>query len=106
VRPDSYRQVFISHNTYFQRHALAYTKTAAFCEDRKLRPAVAPRGHPIIAALTRYNGARHAAAIGMENADFPLRMNAMAFNLKRRHALTLAQENAQRFKPPPVESDA
>jgi IS5 family transposase len=97
VRPEQYRQVFISHYTYFQRNALAYTKTAAFQEDMKLRPAV----ERIIAALTRYNGARHAAAFGKENADFQLKMNAMAFNLKRWHALTLAQRKAQRFKPPP-----
>jgi len=106
VRPDKYRQVFISNYTYFQRKALAYTKTDAFQADMKLRPTV----ERIIAALTRYNAgapwARHADAYGMDNADFQLKMNAMACNLKRWHALVKEKEKAQRFKPPPVDSDA
>jgi len=96
VKPDAYRQVFISDYTYFQREALAYTKTTAFQEDMKLRPHV----ERIIAAVTRYNGARRAEAYGLDNADFQLKMCAMAYNLKRWHALAKEKEKAQRYKPP------
>lgn len=96
VKPDAYRQVFISDYTYFQRNALAYTKTAAFQEDMKLRPHV----ERVIAAVTRYNGARRAEAYGLDNADFQLKMCAMAYNLKRWHTLTKEREKAQRYKPP------
>lgn len=96
VKPDAYRQVFISDYTYFQREALAYTKTAAFQEDMKLRPHV----ERIIAAVTRYNGARRAEAYGLDNADFQLKMCAMAYNLKRWHTLAKEKEKAQRYKPP------
>jgi IS5 family transposase len=99
VRPDKYRQVFISDYTYFQRAAIAYTKTDAFLGDMKLRPTV----ERIIAALVRYNGARHAAAFGMAAADFQLKMAAVAYNLKRWHTLTKAKEKAQRYKPPPAD---
>lgn len=102
VRPDQYRQVFISHYLYFQRAAIAYTKTEAFLADMKLRHTV----ERIIAALVRYNGARRADAFGRENADFQLKMNAMAYNLKRWHRLTTLKENALRDKPPPVDCDA
>jgi IS5 family transposase len=97
VRPDKYRQVFISHYTYFQRAAIAYTTTDAFRADMKLRPAV----ERIIAALVRYNGARRATAYGLAAADFQLKMAAVAYNLKRWHTLTKAKEQAQRSKPPP-----
>ena len=62
----------------------------------KLRPNV----ERIIAAVTRYNGARRADAYGMDNADFQLKMNAMAYNLKRWHALVKEKEKAQRYQPP------
>ena len=62
VKPEKYRQVFISHYVFFRRSALAYTKTAAFKADMRLRPHV----ERIIAALTRYNGARDAAAYGLD----------------------------------------
>lgn len=97
VRPDRYRQVFISHYTYFQRAAIAYTPSDAFLADMKLRPAV----ERIIAALVRYNGARRATAYGLAAADFQLKMAAVAYNLKRWHTLTKAKEKAQRAKPPP-----
>jgi len=96
VKPDAYRQVFISDYTYFQRTALAYTKTAAFQEDMQIRPHV----ERIIAGLTRYNGARRAEAYGLDNADFQLKMCAMAYNLKRWHTLVKEKEKAQRYKPP------
>lgn len=96
VKPTQYRQVFISSYAYFQRNALAYTKTAAFLADMKLRPHV----ERIIAALTRYNGARRAVAYGMDQADFQLKLCAMAYNLKRWHKLTRDQQKAQRYHPP------
>lgn len=96
VKPNTFRQVFISDYVYCQRQALAYTKTAAFLVDMKLRPQV----ERIIAILTRYNGARRAVADGMANADFQLKMCAMAYNLKRWHKLTLAHQKAQRYHPP------
>jgi len=103
VQPDHYRQagtersrsVFISDYVYFQRDALAYTKTAAFQDDMKLRPHV----ERIIAGLTRYNGARRADAYGLDNADFQLKMCAMAYNLKRWHTLTKERAKAQRYQP-------
>ncbi len=96
VKPHKYRQVFISSYAYFQRDALAYTKTAAFLADMQLRPHV----ERIIAALTRYNGARRAVAYGMDQADFQLKMCAMAYNLKRWHKLTLEKQKAQCYRPP------
>jgi IS5 family transposase len=99
VKPTAYRQVFISAYRYEQRQALAYLNTAAFKQDMKLRPTV----ERIIAALVRYNGARQATGYGLANADFQLKMAAMAFNLKRWHALHLAQQKAQRYKPPKEE---
>lgn len=96
VQPRARRQVFISEHRYFQQQALDYTKTAAFLADMKLRPHV----ERVIAALTRYNGARRAAAYGMDQADFQLKMCAMAYNLKRWHKLTLEKQKAQRYQPP------
>lgn len=96
VQPKARRQVFISEHRYFQQQALDYTKTAAFLADMRLRPHV----ERIIAALTRYNGARRADAYGMDQADFQLKMCAMAYNLKRWHKLTLEQQKAQRYRPP------
>jgi hypothetical protein len=102
VKPNHYRQVFVSHYRYQQRQALAYIATDAFKLDMKLRPHV----ERMIAALVRYNGARHARGLGLKNADFQVRMAATAFNLKRWLALTLEQEQEakRRAKPPPVDA--
>lgn len=97
VAPDHHRQVFISDYIYFQRDALAYLKTAAGQADLALRPHV----ERIIAALTRYNNARHAAALGLANADFQLKMCALAYNLKRWHTLDQERRKPPRPKPPP-----
>jgi IS5 family transposase len=99
VKPTAFRQVFISAYRYEQRKALAYLTTDAFAQDIKLRPLI----ERTIAALVRYNGARQATGYGLDNADFQLKMAAMAFNLKRWHALHLAQQKAQRYKPPKEE---
>ena len=49
-KPTAHRTVFISDYAYQQRNALAYTKTAEFQLDMKLRPDI----ERIIACLTRY----------------------------------------------------
>ena len=94
-KADTFRQVFISEYIYQQRAALAYTQTAQFKLDMKLRPHI----ERIIACLVRYNGARQATGYGLLNADYQLRMAAVAFNLKSWHRLTLEKEHAQRYKP-------
>jgi hypothetical protein len=100
-KADSHRQVFISSYRSAQRQAILYTQSDAFKADMKQRPAI----ERIIAALVRYNGARRAHSTGLAKADFQVRMAAVAFNLKRWLVLTLAQEKAQRYHPPPEEED-
>jgi IS5 family transposase len=100
-KADSHRQVFISSYRSAQRRAILYTQSEAFKADMKQRPAI----ERIIAALVRYNGARRAHSTGLAKADFQVRMAAVAFNLKRWLVLTLAQEKAQRYHPPPEEDD-
>jgi hypothetical protein len=100
VKPTRHRQVFVSDYRYQQRKALAYTQTPAFAQDMALRPHI----ERIIAALTRYNGARTAQGYGLHNADYQVKMSAMAFNLKRWHTLTLHQEDKQRYRPPPADA--
>jgi IS5 family transposase len=100
-KANSHRQVFISSYRSAQRRAILYTQSDAFKADMKQRPAI----ERIIAALVRYNGARRAHSTGLANADFQVRMAAVAFNLKRWLVLTLAQEKAQRYHPPPEEED-
>ena len=75
----------------------AYLHTDTFKQDMKLRAQI----ERIIAALTRYNGARHAAGYGLANADCQLKMCAMAFNLKRWHTLHLERKKPVRAQPPP-----
>lgn len=95
VKPSHLRQVFISDYRFAQRKALAYLQTPAFKLDMKQRHHI----ERIIAALVRYNGARQATGFGLANADFQLKMAAVAFNLKRWHSLHLQKQRAQRFKP-------
>jgi hypothetical protein len=61
------------------------------------------RGPPPIAALVRYNGARHAQGLGLPSADFQVKMAATAYNLKRWLALILEREKEakRRTQPPP-----
>ena len=73
------RQVFISDYRPEVDAARAYNQTDAFKADLKRRPHV----ERIIAALVRYNGARHARRGGQVKADFQAKMNATAYNLKR-----------------------
>ena len=95
VKPTAFRQVFVSDYRFAQRKALAYLQTPAFKLDMKQRHHI----ERIIAALVRYNGARQATGFGLANADFQLKMAAVAFNLKRWHTLHLQKQRAQRFKP-------
>ena len=94
-KPTSYRQVFISHYRAQQRTAILYTKSPAFVEDMKFRASI----ERIIAALVRYNDARHAHGRGLANADFQMQMAATAYNLKKWHKLTLDAERATHYRP-------
>lgn len=91
----SHRQVFISDYRDHQRAAILYTKSEQFKLDMQFRSNI----ERIIAALVRYNDARHAHSKGTAKADFQARMAATAFNLKKWHKLTLEKEKATRYKP-------
>ena len=99
-KADAYRQVFISDYRYWQRSALAYTKTAAFAREMRLRATI----ERTIAGLVRYNGARHATGYGLVNADYQVRMAALAFNLKSWHKLTLDQQKPTKRRTPPPDT--
>ena len=87
-KPTAFRQVFISAYRDWQRSAILYIKTPAFKLDMNFRSTVERH----IAGLVRYNGARHANGYGVRNADFQVRMAALAFNLKRWAVLTKAKD--------------
>lgn len=95
TKATSHRQVFISDYRDRQRAAILYTKSEQFKLDMQFRSNI----ERIIAALVRYNGARHAHSKGTAKADFQARMAATAFNLKKWHKLTLEKEKATRYKP-------
>lgn len=78
VKPDSYRQVFISDYVFEQRQALLHLKSEQGKLDLQLRPHI----ERIIAALVLHNGARRARVYGLDKADYQLRMAAIAYNLK------------------------
>ncbi len=73
------RQVFISDYRREVEAAHHYNATDAFKLEMKQRPRV----ERIIAALVRYNGARHARRRGQWKCDFQAKMNAVAYNLKK-----------------------
>ncbi|MFQ5596148.1 MAG: transposase [Anaerolineae bacterium] len=79
ANPHGMRQVFISDHRPLVEAAKAYNQTDDFKADMKLRPLI----ERIIAALTRYNGARRARSRGQPRADFQAKMNATAANIKR-----------------------
>lgn len=79
ANPHGMRQVFISDHRPHVEAAKAYNQTDDFKADMKLRPLI----ERIIAALTRYNGARRARSRGQPKADFQAKMNATAANIKR-----------------------
>jgi hypothetical protein len=79
ANPHGMRQVFISDYRLLVEAAKAYNPTDDFKTDMKLRPLI----ERIIAALTRYNGARRARSRGQPKADFQAKMNATSANIKR-----------------------
>lgn len=79
ANPHGMRQVFVSDHRPHVEAAKAYNQTEAFKADMKLRSMI----ERIIAALTRYNGARRARSRGQPKADFRAEMNATAANIKR-----------------------
>jgi hypothetical protein len=103
VKPTAFRQVFISDYALHQQQALAYTQTPAFAAEMKQRAHI----ERIIAALTRYNGARHAKGYGLLNADYQVKMAAMSHNLKHWANLKREEEKAarRRTRPPPLVPD-
>ena len=77
--PTTPRNVFISDYYLAVQRALAYTHTASFKVEMKLRPQV----ERIISQLVCHNGARRALFRGKEKVDFQMKMQATMFNLKR-----------------------
>lgn len=81
------RQVFISDFRAEVVAAQLYNQTADFRADMRQRAQV----ERIIAGLVRYGGARRAQRHGQAKVDFQVKMQAMAFNLKRWMHLRLCQ---------------
>jgi hypothetical protein len=79
VRPDSYRQWYVSDYQAPVLAALAYARTEPFKQDMNLRSQV----ERIIAGLVLHCGARHARFRGLVKVNFQARMCATAYNLKR-----------------------
>ena len=77
--PKSRRSVFVSYYRNYNLDALAYNKTAPFKRDIKLRPTI----ERLIFNLTNLHGARRAKSTGLQKANFQLRMQATAFNLRQ-----------------------
>lgn len=94
-KPRSHRQVFISDYVSQQRAAISYAKTDEFKQKMKTRPQI----ERVIAGLVRYNGARNAESYGLAQADYQVKMAAMAYNLKRWAALTRQKERERRVSP-------
>jgi transposase len=79
VRPDSYRQWYVSDYRAPVLAARAYARTESFKQDMKLRPQV----ERVIAGLVLHCGARFARFRGLTKVDFQAKMCATAYNLKR-----------------------
>ena len=58
------------------RRTSLYLESEAGKQDLKLRPHI----ERIIAGLVLHNGARRATGVGLRNADYQLRMAAVAYN--------------------------
>jgi IS5 family transposase len=85
-----YRRVFISDYRDQVSQARTYQQTAAYQQDRRQRSTI----ERIIAALTRYNGARQCRRRGLAHADFQAKMAATAYNIKK-WLRSLAQRDRQ-----------
>lgn len=79
AQPTTPRNVFISDYRVERQALVAYSKTAEFKEDMKLRPDI----ERTVSILVLHNGARRARFRGLAKVDFQLKMCGMAFNLKR-----------------------
>ena len=97
AKPTAHRTVFVSDYLYQQQAAVACLATPAFRRDMRHRANI----ERIIAALTRYNGARRATSTGIAAANHQVRLAAVAFNLKTWHARTRPQRRLPRPKEPP-----
>ena len=87
--PTTPRNTFISDYAAPRQKALAYSKTAAFKQDMRLRSQV----ERLIAGLVLHCGARNARVRGIGQVQFQLTMNTMAYNAKR-FINILAQQKA------------
>lgn len=92
--PTTKRDIFISDYRPDYDRLVAYSQTADFKLDMKLRPQV----ERVIAGLVLHNGARRARFRGLVKVDFQVRMAAMAYNAK--HWLVLLAEREGRRKRP------
>lgn len=92
--PTTKRDIFISDYRSDYDQLVAYSQTADFKLDMKLRPQV----ERIVAGLVLHNGARRARFRGLEKVDFQVKMAAMAYNAK--HWLVLLAEREGRRKRP------
>jgi transposase len=79
AKPKSRRSVFVSYYRNYNLDALEYNKTDQFKIEIKRRPLI----ERIIFNLTNLHGARRAKSTGQPKADFQLRMQATAFNIRQ-----------------------
>lgn len=77
--PKARRKVFISFFRPQVEAAMAYNRTPQFKQEIKQRPRV----ERLIYNLTNLHGARRCKSTGQKKADFQLKMNATAFNLRQ-----------------------
>lgn len=77
--PQSRRSVFVSYYLDYNLAALTYNHSDQFKTDIKQRPLI----ERIIFNLTNLHGARRAKSTGKLKANFQLRLNATAFNLRQ-----------------------
>ena len=79
AKPTSRRSVFVSYYRDYNLAALTYNHSDQFKTEIKQRPLI----ERIIFNLTNLHGARRAKSTGQLKANFQLRMNATAFNLRQ-----------------------
>ena len=79
AKPKSRRSVFVSYYRNYNLAALEYNHSDLFKIEIKRRPTI----ERIIFNLTNIHGARRAKSTGQAKADFQLRMQATAFNIRQ-----------------------
>lgn len=77
--PKARRKVFVSFYQGQVKAALEYNRTPLFKVEIKQRPGI----ERIIYNLTNLHGARRCHAVGLEKANFQLKMAATAFNIRQ-----------------------